>query len=200
MTTGWWFKFSTSIHIYQKSTSNSICNVKLRNSKPSNSLNSLTSWYVAVCQSSDASIIHPNLKYKYRDGIVNGEGSGPSLSSALRSSDGVRFSSSEYAKIFCILIFIFFFVIINHDNKIWIYFWITRLKSKNFLTKLFKSPRLRRIPFIKGKYNKNKKIPPLDKEGVRGRFVNYSPAFKPLLKFLLKVDKASFNWLQVNPS
>ena len=75
-----------------------------------------------------------------------------------------------------------------------------KIKSKIFLTKTFKSPQLRRIPFIKGKYNKNKKIPPLDKEGVRGRFVNYSPAFKPLLKFLLKVDKADFNTSQVNPS
>ena len=56
-------------------------------------------------------------------------------SSALRSSDGVRFSSSEYAKIFCILISIFYFVIINHDNKIWIYFLIARALSKLFLTK-----------------------------------------------------------------
>jgi hypothetical protein len=54
----------------------------------------------------------------------------------LRNSDGVRFSSSEYANIFCILISIFYYVIINHDSRIWIYFLITRLKSKNFLTKL----------------------------------------------------------------
>jgi len=75
-----------------------------------------------------------------------------------------------------------------------------KIKSKIFLTKIFKSYRLRRIPFIKGKYNKNKKIPSLDKEGVRRRFVNYSPIFKPLLKFLLKVERADFSTSQVNPS
>ena len=55
----WWrCKISTSIHIYQKSTSNSICNVKFGNSKPSNSLNSLTTWYVRVRKPSHASTFH----------------------------------------------------------------------------------------------------------------------------------------------
>ena len=53
-------------------------------------------------------------------------------SSALRSSDGVRFSSNEYANIFCVQISIFYHVAINHDNKIWIYFLIARLNQRIF--------------------------------------------------------------------
>jgi len=43
-----------------------------------------------------------------------------------------------------------------------------KIKSKIFLTKISKSSQLRRIPFIKGKYNKNKKIPLLTKRGLGG--------------------------------
>ncbi len=55
-------------------------------------------------------------------------------SSALRSSAGVRFSSSEYTNNFCVWISILYCVTINHDNKIWIYFLIARVLSKKFLT------------------------------------------------------------------
>ena len=50
-------------------------------------------------------------------------------SSALRIWAGVSFSSNEYANIFCVWISIFYHVIINYDNRIRIYFLITRLNQ-----------------------------------------------------------------------
>ena len=93
------------------------------NSTSSSSIHMILCWFIHVCNLSAECWLSTFSKNSEK-------------SSALRSSDGVRFSSNEYANIFCVRISIFYHVTINHDNKIWIYFLIARLKSKNFLTKL----------------------------------------------------------------
>ena len=55
-------------------------------------------------------------------------------------------------------------------------------------------------PLSSGNKLKFLKNPPLDKEGARGRYCKYYSVFNPLLKFLLKVERADFNVVQVNPS
>ena len=89
-------------------------------------------------------------------------------SSALRSSDGVRFSSNEYAKIFCVLISIFFCVIINHDNRIWIYFLITRLNQKYFWQRYSNPIGFAVSTLSRGNTIKIKKSPLLTKRGLGG--------------------------------
>ena len=120
----WLFRISR-FHIAYKIAGGFLMDVNwCGNSTSSSSSHIILCWFIQVCNLSAECWLSTFSKKSEK-------------SSALRSSDGVRFSSSEYAKIFCILIFIFYFVIINHDSRIRIYFWITRLKSKIFFDKIY---------------------------------------------------------------